>query len=113
MNITVYINRQNEDLFKAEAEKSKLLNELLSNHYAQFRGMPNPRKDGLPPVVIKPSPHENTVKILNEIHKDEPAKYKLPTDHLSPSRLDNGVCKIHGLLLDARGRCLQKGCKYA
>lgn len=23
------------------------------------------------------------------------------------------VCKIHGQLLDARGRCLQKGCKYA
>lgn len=23
------------------------------------------------------------------------------------------VCKIHGTPLDARGKCLQKGCKYA
>lgn len=28
-------------------------------------------------------------------------------------RFKNGVCKIHGLPLDSRGRCLQKGCKYA
>lgn len=33
MNITIYINRSNEDLFRAEAEKSKLLNELLAKHY--------------------------------------------------------------------------------
>lgn len=25
----------------------------------------------------------------------------------------NGLCKIHGIPLDGRGRCLQKGCKYA
>lgn len=55
MNITIYINRQNEELFKAEAEKSKLLNELLANHYAGFRGMPNPRKDSLPPVKVLPN----------------------------------------------------------
>lgn len=24
-----------------------------------------------------------------------------------------GVCKIHGIPLDDRGKCLQKGCKYA
>lgn len=28
-------------------------------------------------------------------------------------RFQNGVCKIHGLPLDDRGRCMQKGCKYA
>lgn len=25
----------------------------------------------------------------------------------------NGLCKIHGIPLDGRGRCLQKGCKYS
>jgi hypothetical protein len=61
MNITIYINRQNEDLFKAETEKSKLLNELLSHHYAGFKGLPNPRKDGLPPVVVLPQAKESDV----------------------------------------------------
>lgn len=28
-------------------------------------------------------------------------------------RTANGVCKVHGLPLDDRGKCLQKGCKYA
>lgn len=28
-------------------------------------------------------------------------------------RLAQGVCKIHGTPLDRRGKCLQKGCKYA
>lgn len=84
MNITIYINRQNEELFKEETEKSKLLNSLLANHYAQFRNMPNPRKDGLPPTVV-----------------------------VSPQRLEQGVCKIHGTPLTDNGKCLQKGCKYA
>src|ERR1044071_10342441 len=35
----------------SEAEKSKLLNELLANHYAGFRGRPNPR---LSPVKVLP-----------------------------------------------------------
>lgn len=25
----------------------------------------------------------------------------------------NGTCKVHGLALDRRGKCMQKGCKYA
>lgn len=33
MNITIYVNRQNEDLFRAETEKSKLINNLLERHY--------------------------------------------------------------------------------
>lgn len=29
------------------------------------------------------------------------------------NRFNSGICKVHGLPLDSRGRCLQKGCKYA
>lgn len=39
-------------LFKDEPKKSALVNELLEAHYAQFRGMPNPHKDGLPPYKV-------------------------------------------------------------
>lgn len=33
--------------------------------------------------------------------------------NLSPHRDSNGLCKVHGIPLDSRGKCLQKGCKYA
>lgn len=29
------------------------------------------------------------------------------------NRAVNGLCKAHGTPLDDRGRCMQKGCKYA
>jgi hypothetical protein len=32
---------------------------------------------------------------------------------LMGSRFGKSLCKIHALPLDSRGRCLQKGCKYA
>lgn len=32
---------------------------------------------------------------------------------ISDGRLPNGLCKDHGTPLDSRGKCLQKGCKYA
>lgn len=28
-------------------------------------------------------------------------------------RYSNGLCKIHSTPLDSRGKCLQKGCRYA
>lgn len=31
----------------------------------------------------------------------------------APERLQNGLCKIHDIPLDSRGKCLQRGCKYA
>lgn len=33
MNITIYIQKKNEEKFKEEAEKSKLVNELLDGYY--------------------------------------------------------------------------------
>lgn len=33
--------------------------------------------------------------------------------NIPAERLAQGVCKIHGTPLDRRGKCLQKGCKYA
>lgn len=50
------------------------------------------------------NPHD-TVKA------DGPLKVSPPT--LSSDRLAQGLCKIHQIPLDTRGRCLQKGCKYA
>lgn len=31
----------------------------------------------------------------------------------STKKISNGLCKVHGVPLDSRGKCLQKGCKYA
>lgn len=38
---------------------------------------------------------------------------KLTSSKDSNSRFEGPLCKVHGLPLDGRGRCLQKGCKFA
>lgn len=35
------------------------------------------------------------------------------TANLATDKAGNGLCKVHGTPLDTRGKCLQKGCKYA
>lgn len=55
----------------------------------------------------------------NEEHWDKiPNKSNWVNERLevstAPSQKPIGkLCKIHGLPLDSRDRCLQKGCKYA
>lgn len=74
----VYCIYIKDERFRDEPKKSALINELLATHYGQFRGMPNPRKDGLPPAVTLPpvtkkpkvpsviKTKEDAVKILSE-----------------------------------------------
>lgn len=45
------------------------------------------------------------IKVIEEVFKTS-----VP---VAPERLSNGICKIHSIPLDNRGKCLQKGCKYA
>lgn len=49
---------------------------------------------------------------------EKPAKDKVAIDDilgvsvtLPAERAANGLCKVHGVPLDSRGKCLQKGCK--
>ena len=67
--------------------------------------------------VVKPLPEDVTIVSSSDVPQskenfDKGNIYQLKAVKTSdPTK--QAVCKIHGTPLDFRGRCLQKGCKYA
>lgn len=115
MNITIYIRRDLEDLFKVEKEKSKLINRLLDSHYSsglKLRDVPL-----WPELTISEKPKIKSVATATGINPNVPAvPYRsLTVESLLPKmkKSANGNCRIHGTPLDDRNRCLTKGCRYA
>jgi hypothetical protein len=88
MQTTIFIRKRNEERWQSITDKSAWVNAYLE------KSPPNSivEKKGLEPVE-KPL-KETAFQALKE-------------------RFSNGMCKIHELPLDGRGKCLQKGCKYA
>lgn len=60
----------------------------------------------LPPAAKKPG----SVRPVVLPQKDQERYVEA---HISSSRFGQGVCKIHQTPFDRRGRCTQKGCKFA
>lgn len=104
MNYTIYIRKQNWQLFENEDKKAELINKLLTNHY-------------------KATPYDNMPKVLNfEEPEDRGTTLDIPPEaktdsSFNPERaaIKKGVnlCKVHNLPLTVYGKCLQKGCKNA
>jgi hypothetical protein len=99
MNITIYIRKDLEDLFKAEKEKSKLVNRLLDEYYSS----------GLK-LRDKPLWPEETI---SEKNKSVATATRVEAFTKLKDTLGVKLCKIHGTPLDDRNRCLTKGCRYA
>lgn len=101
MQYNIYFRKENWDKFQAEENKSELINKLLSNHYTGLKV--GDRLDSTPPLQVV------------KIDKTEPVKLQTfnKLKQTLGVKVDAKLCKIHGLPLDDRGRCLQKGCKYA
>lgn len=57
---------------------------------------------GITPKVIKTP--EEAQEVVTEL---------VPPMATNIDRFSNGLCKLHGVPLDSRGKCLQKGCRYA
>lgn len=51
----------------------------------------------------EPVDEDTTLKVVKELHRQQ-----------NNPRFSGAIasCKIHGIPLDARGRCMQKGCRY-
>lgn len=64
------------------------------------------RNKAIAPVIVHRE-DGSTLVLGNSVEKITKAVASLRFDK------GNGNCKIHGAPLDSRGRCLQKGCKYA
>lgn len=109
--VTVYVRRKDLKKWKAIEKKAEFIHNALDiadkykalepeekiavKEHIKVLIPPKPKKEKkVKPKVIK-TPQEAEVAT---------ASIKLPTINL---------CKIHGVPLDNRGKCLQKGCKYA
>lgn len=98
----IYIRNEDADRWEAIENKS----EFIHNALQPFGTL----KTAGAPVELK-------VTGLPDLLKKPKGDYKLPeglvTEVPKTSRFDGPLCKIHNLPLDARGKCLQKGCKYS
>jgi hypothetical protein len=90
MRVNVYIRKENEKKWLKIADKSAWVNGLLNPSE-------NPRPD-LPTLTIKAMGRD-----VDIIHPDT----------IAIMASNKVTCKIHGIPLDDRGRCMQKGCKYS
>lgn len=98
MNMNIYITKDNEKYLRTvKPSMSGYINGLIEV------------ERGLSPALLKPEEYPSIINL--EGVYDEKGEPKIVT--LSNQQLSNGICKEHKVPLDSRGRCLQKGCKYA
>ena len=90
MNQTIYFRKDIWDSFAAEPDKSKLINELLSEHY------------GLGSVA-----ETKTRSRVSSRRLDTRSSFERRVE-----RNSGGFCKNGHPIPDGRDRCLGKGCKY-
>ena len=142
MQITIYVNKRNAELFGLETGKSKLINNLLERHYFDTDTVPvdgGKTQEGVlenikavqsaldsaktPSVgryVATPDGriHGPTKDPVNEPTPAKPIVHKVEAKE--PLEMIHTffpkakvLCKIHGIPMTTQGKCLQKGCKYA
>jgi len=81
--VTVYVREEDLDSWKAISKKSEFIHNAINSN---------------PKIIFKPEIKPET---------------KLETFNKLKETIGVKLCKVHGLPLDGRGRCLQKGCKYS
>lgn len=116
MNMNIYITKDNEEhLRTVKPSMSGYINGLIE------------LDRGVKPFIRDEHTHEHVQNIKKNVDgtlsvKDSNKPFrsqiiKTPADALDRVKGVFGeakeLCKVHGTPLDARGKCLQKGCKYA
>ena len=87
MNSTIYIRPEDMDKWLLISNKSLFVHQALNDSI-----------ETKSPKILKPEIKPET---------------KLETFNKLKETIGVKLCKVHGLPLDGRGRCLQKGCKYS
>lgn len=105
---TVYFREEDLEAWEKVHNKAEFLHNALNVRDAYVALTPK-EKSAVKKHISNPV---DFVDILDPQKRGiDPKEVILPTP--SFERLANGLCKIHGTPLDDRGRCMQKGCKYA
>jgi Tfp pilus assembly protein PilO len=98
MHYNFYIQKELQELFSKETNKSTLINDLLKQHYN---------------VATEPTLRQSKPKPVKET-KIETIKAKIPgmitAADLTPKIQERGTCRKCGSILDTRGACLNKKC---
>lgn len=139
MTMNIYITASNEEQLRKvkDSTMSGLINYLLDKHFGHHSGdelAPGAKggvvlRDLPPPTVAKEQLYPELKKPPIRLADSEEAKLTETNSAVfrnivrvnaqaedwenKNAKAAHGICKIHGTPLDTRGRCLQKGCKYA
>lgn len=120
MNMNIYISKDNEAYLRTKDSMSGFINKLIDRERDLESG---PRlADGTKGFVIpftkakkiqevRSATAEDKVYIVNG--SDPVSRTDAIGLSKTPAKANIVMCKVHGIPLDSRGRCLQKGCKYA
>ena len=98
MHYNFYIQKELQELFSKETNKSTLINDLLKQHYN---------------VATQPTQRQSKPKPVKD-NKIETIKAMVPgmltAADLKPKIEERGTCRRCGSILDIRGSCLNKKC---
>lgn len=92
----IWIRAEDDEKWQALENRS----EWLHKHLSGAKVGPKPKED-----------NSGSVGSRDDSPKQTQAKENPPLAVIQ-DRFGTGFCKIHGTPLDARGRCLQFGCKF-
>lgn len=101
--VTVYIRKEDLDKWRALDNKTETIHRLLNSQLT---------KNIIYDVHGRELKNTTSPDLFLDMSKGTSVttSIALPTP---VSKKENGTCKVHGTPLDSRGKCLQKGCKYA
>lgn len=115
--VTVFVRNEDLKKWKAVEKKSEFIHKaLFAMNDSKILRTPKLHKQF--DIATKPIPDilANDGKLRPAINEEAlvpPGSITLEPLVKVSERFSGPTCKIHGLPLDERGRCLQKGCKYA
>lgn len=91
--VTVYIRNDDYESWRAVGSKTQFISDALNN------------------VAKVDTPIAEPVRLEEPIRLEKPIDVIANLKKVFPDARPN--CKVHGLPLDDRNRCLTKGCRYA
>lgn len=133
--VTVYIRQEDLEVWKALRKKAEFLHtalqqadaykalssverKVVKEHLSKLPSIPELPKN----VGIIKTPKDAEKAVSEAFRKGEPIQRNARMTTWAEKKAGMGdsfelpptkLCKIHGTPLDGRGKCLQKGCKYA
>jgi hypothetical protein len=117
MQATIYIRKENQARWDEIKDKSAWVNAYLEKSPPNSRVLAEGLEPVSTPIIPKTTPVTKAADVLIGNMEKAMAEFAPETKDAKTndymSRLKIPTCKVHGSPLDDRGRCLQKGCKYA